>query len=59
MIPMTEVQLLALDRSKPNVLLAPPMGLHLGEAVSYLNRLVKEPASLALVLPLLKRESEG
>ena len=59
MIPMTEVQLLALDRSKPNVLLAPPMGLHLSEAVSYLNRLVKEPASLALVLPLMKRESEG
>ena len=56
---MTEVTLLAPDKSKPNVLLAPPMGLHLGEAVSYLNRLVKEPASLALALPLLTRESEG
>jgi hypothetical protein len=56
---MTEVTLLAPDKSKPNILLAPPMGLHLGEAVSYLNRLVKEPSLLALVHPLLKRESEG
>ncbi len=56
MIPMTEVQL---DTSKPNVLLAHPMGLNLGEAVSYLNRLTKEPSLLALVRPLLKRESEG
>jgi len=59
MIPMTEVLLLAPDTSKPNVLLAPPMGLHLGEAVSYLNRLVNDPALLALVRPLLRRESKG
>jgi Cysteine dioxygenase type I len=59
MIPMTEVTLLTPDTSKPNVLLAPPMGLHLGEAVSYLNRLVKDPALLALVRPLLRRGSEG
>ena len=58
MIPMTKVALLAPDTSKPKVLLAPPMGLNSGEAVSYLNRLVKEPALLALVRPLLKRESE-
>jgi predicted metal-dependent enzyme (double-stranded beta helix superfamily) len=56
---MTEVTLLAPDTSKPNVLLAPPIGLHLGEAVSYLNRLVKEPALLTLVRPLLERKSEG
>jgi hypothetical protein len=35
------------------------VGIHLGGAVSYLNRLVLEPALLVLVLPLLKRESEG
>jgi hypothetical protein len=56
---MTKVKLLALDTSRSNVLLAPPIGLHLGEAVSYLNRLVKEPASLALVRPLMKWQSEG
>jgi len=59
MIPMTEVTLLSPDTSRPNVLLAPSMGLQLGEAVSYLNRLAKEPALLALVRPLLKQESEG
>ncbi len=56
---MTEVTLLSPDTSRPDVLLAPPMGLQLGEAVSYLNRLTKEPSLLALVRPLLKRESEG
>ena len=55
---MVEVSLQARDTSKPNVLFAPQMGLDLGEAVSFLNRLVKEPALLALVHPLLKRESE-
>ncbi len=59
MIPMTGVTLLAPNMSKSNVLLAPSMRIHLGEAVSYLNRLVMEPALLALVLPLLRRESEG
>ena len=59
MIPMTEVPLLAPDTSKQNVLFGPPMGLHLEEAASYLNQLVKDPAFLALVRPLLKRESEG
>ncbi len=56
---MTEVTLLAPDTGKANVLVAPPMGLHLGEAISYLNRLVKESSLLALVRPLLVRESEG
>ncbi len=59
MIPMTGVTLLAPNMSKSNVLLAPSMRIHLGGAVSYLNRLVMEPALLALVLPLLRRESEG
>ncbi len=58
MTSMTEVTLLTPDKSKPNVFFAPPMGLHPGEAVAYLNRLVKEPALLALVRPLLERESE-
>lgn len=35
------------------------MGLNLGEAVSFLNRLVKEPAFLAWLRPLLRQESEG
>jgi hypothetical protein len=59
MIPMTGVTLLAPNMSKSNVLLAPSMRIHLGGTVSYLNRLVMEPALLALVLPLLRRESEG
>src|SRR5919199_3640592 len=59
MIPTAEVPLLAPDTSKPNILFAPPMGLHLGEAVSYVNRLVEDPALLALIQPLLKQESEG
>jgi hypothetical protein len=59
MITMTGVTLLASNVGKSTVLLAPSMRIHLGGAVSYLNRLVLEPALLALVLPLLKRESEG
>jgi predicted metal-dependent enzyme (double-stranded beta helix superfamily) len=59
MIPMTEATLLAPNASKHNVLFGPPMGLHLEGAVSYLNRLVKEPALVALIRPLLKQESEG
>ena len=55
---MTGVTLLASNVGKSTVLLAPSMRIHLGEAVSYLNRLVLEPALLALVRPLLKRESE-
>ncbi len=58
MTTIAEVPLLAPNTSKPNLLVAPPMGLHLGEAVSYLNRLVKEPTFLALIHPLLKRESK-
>ena len=59
MIPMTGVTLVAPNMSKSNVLLAPSMRIHLGGAVSYLNRLVLVPVLLALVLPLLRRESEG
>jgi len=59
MIPMTGVTLLASNMGKATVLLVPSMRIHLGGAISYLNRLVLEPALVALVLPLLKREGEG
>jgi predicted metal-dependent enzyme (double-stranded beta helix superfamily) len=51
--------LFAQDTSKSNELFDPPMGPTIQEAVSFLDRLAKEPAFLAWLLPLQKRESEG
>ena len=51
--------LLTQDTDKPIDVFAPPAGLDLEDAVSYLNRLVRKPAFLAWVHPLLQQESEG
>lgn len=51
--------LFAQDTSKSNELFSPQMGLTIQEAVSFLDRLAREPAFVAWLLPLLERESEG
>ncbi len=51
--------LLSRDTSKFNDFFGPPMGLTMQQAVAFLNRLVREPAFLAWILPLQERESES
>jgi predicted metal-dependent enzyme (double-stranded beta helix superfamily) len=51
--------LFAQDTSKSNELFGPQMGLTIQEAVPFLDRLAREPAFVAWLLPLLERESEG
>ena len=51
--------LLSRDTSKSNDLFGPPMGLTMQQAVTFLDRLGREPAFLAWILPLQERESKS
>jgi predicted metal-dependent enzyme (double-stranded beta helix superfamily) len=54
-----KLMLLSRDTSKSNDLFSPPMGLTMEQAVTFLDRLVREPAFLAWIVPLLERESDS